>query len=363
MTKSRKKICVYAICKNEEKFAARWARSMNEADCVVVLDTGSDDNTVNILKDNGVYVEQKVISPWRFDVARNESMELIPPDTDICVCTDLDEVFEPGWREKLEKSWQPQTTSARYRYTWNFNPDGSEGTVLMIEKAHKYGCYKWINPVHEVLKYEGDAPQSSVTVQGIQLNHFADDSKSRAQYLPLLELAVSEDPQNDRNMHYLGREYMFKGRWNDAIKTLERHLQMKNAVWRDERCASMRFIARCKEKLGDVSEAEIWLYKAIAEASHLREPYIDLAYLMYRLSDWYGVIYFAEEALKIKERPTSYICEAAAWGSDPYDMLSIAYYHTGDYKKALEMCKNALLMSPENERIKNNLQLFETKAN
>ena len=106
----------------------------------------------------------------------------------------------------------------------------------------------------------------------------------------------------------------------------------------------------------------MWLYKAMAEAPHLREPYIDRAYLMYRLNDWYGVIYFAEEALKIKERPTTYIGEAAAWGSDPYDMLSIAYYRTGSYKKALEMCKKAAFISPDNERIKNNLKFFETQT-
>lgn len=43
-------ITVYAIAKNEEKFAARWAASMREADNVVVLDTGSTDGTVEILK-------------------------------------------------------------------------------------------------------------------------------------------------------------------------------------------------------------------------------------------------------------------------------------------------------------------------
>ena len=87
------KVCVYAICKNEEKFAARWVSSMKEADYIVVLDTGSEDNTVEILRNLGVRVEERIISPWRFDNARNASMELIPDDADICVCTDLDEVF------------------------------------------------------------------------------------------------------------------------------------------------------------------------------------------------------------------------------------------------------------------------------
>ena len=71
------KICVYTITKNEEQFAKKWAENMSEADYVVVLDTGSTDKTVELLKGGGVTVEVKPITPWRFDVARNESMKLI----------------------------------------------------------------------------------------------------------------------------------------------------------------------------------------------------------------------------------------------------------------------------------------------
>ena len=100
------KICVYAICKNEEQFVERWVNSMKEADDIYVLDTGSTDNTVTKLKELGVHVTQKAITPWRFDVARNESLKLVPDDVDICVCTDLDEILEPGWRIQLENLWQ-----------------------------------------------------------------------------------------------------------------------------------------------------------------------------------------------------------------------------------------------------------------
>ena len=82
------KICVYAICKDESKFAERWMRSMSEADEIFVLDTGSQDNTVQLLREAGAKVWEEKIVPWRFDVARNRSLELVPEDTDICVCTD-----------------------------------------------------------------------------------------------------------------------------------------------------------------------------------------------------------------------------------------------------------------------------------
>lgn len=359
------KICVYAICKNEEQFVEAWIKSMREADKIVVLDTGSEDKTVSKLKAAGADVYEEKMIPWRFDTARNRSLELVPDDIDICVCVDLDERFEPGWREILEKAWKSDTKRAQYRYTWNFNPDGSEGVVFWIDKIHTRHGFHWEHPVHEVLAYTGTEPCNTVYAEGMQLNHYADTTKSRAQYLPLLELSVKEAPDDDRNMHYLGREYMFKCQWDKCIETLKRHLSMPKAQWKDERCASMRYIARSYLQKGNREEAKAWYYRSIAEAPYLREPYMDFANMMYEEKNWYAVIYFAQCALEIKERPRTYICEAGAWGSAPYDLLSLGYYYTEAYDKALEAINKALEFSPQDERLLSNKKIMEAavKAN
>lgn len=90
------KIAVYAICKNEEQFVDGWMDSMQEADMVIVTDTGSNDSTVAKLTARGAAVYIAHVIPWRFDVARNISLNFVPGDVDVCVCTDLDEIFEPG---------------------------------------------------------------------------------------------------------------------------------------------------------------------------------------------------------------------------------------------------------------------------
>ena len=54
---SKYKVCVYAICKNEAKFVERWYNSMKEADAIYVLDTGSTDNTVSLLKKKNIIVD------------------------------------------------------------------------------------------------------------------------------------------------------------------------------------------------------------------------------------------------------------------------------------------------------------------
>lgn len=353
-------VCVYAICKNESKFVDRWMDSMREADSVYVLDTGSADNTAALLRARGAQVTVETISPWRFDTARNRSLQLVPDDADICVCTDIDEYFHPGWRRLLEEAWKPGTTRAAYRYTWNFNPDGSEGYVFWTEKAHSRHGYVWTHPVHEVLSWVGEGQEGGkVYVEGMQLDHRADNSKSRSQYLPLLEQSVLEEPDDDRNMHYLGREYYFHSMWDEAIITLKRHLLLPKATWRDERCASMRYIARCYAAKGDMGEAKRWLIRAVAEAPHLREPYLELAERMYEERNWDAVAALCRDALEITERPRTYICEAEAWGSMPWDLLSLGLYYTGRPSEAVDAAKTAQELSPKDERIARNIEIMQ----
>ena len=85
----------------------------------------------------------------------------------------------------------------------------------------------------------------------------------------------------------------------------------------DERAASMRYMAKAYKKKGNVQTARWWYLKAITEAPHLREPYMDLAWMLYEQQDWDGVLYFTSCALQITERPRTYICEERAWGNMP----------------------------------------------
>ena len=351
------KIYVYAISKNEEAFAGRWMASMAEADGVYVLDTGSTDGTVQRLQALGANVQRRVFDPWRFDTARNASMDLVPPDADILVCTDLDEVLAPGWRAALEKAWRPGCTTARYEYVWSFNPDGSDGVKFLYEKVHRPGVCRWTHPVHEILTYT--IPKVYCDVPGMRLEHHPDPTKSRGDYLRLLELSVAEAPEDDRNRHYLGREYMFRGRWDEAIETLKAHLTMPSAVWPPERAASMRFIARCFRAKGETEAAELWLLRAAFEAPDQREPLVDLAKLMYAQERWRECERYCRRALDIKHRDLTYTTEPEAWGALPWTLLSIACWRQGEKTWAVNCARRALALEPENDRLRADLALME----
>lgn len=353
------KICVYAIAKNEEKFVDRWFNSVKEADYIYVLDTGSTDNTVDKLKELGVVVNQKIIDPWRFDVARNEALKMVKDDVDICVSIDLDEVLLPGWKDELGKIWDENITRLHYTYNWSLDDNNRPIISFYSDKIHKRNCYEWIHPVHEVLNYIGDSKEIIKTTNNITINHFPDKNKSRSGYLPLLELSVEENPTDDRNMHYLGREYMFYERWNDCIDTLIKHLNLKTATWKDERSASMRFIARSYKKLKRYDEAKMWLDKAMKETPYLRDPYVERALLEYELNNLNETEKYCIEALKIKTHEKTYVNERFSWDETIYDLLSIVKYNEKDYDKSLYYINKALEINPNNKRILKNKELIE----
>lgn len=355
------KVCVYAICKNESQFVDRWIDSMGEADLVVVTDTGSTDDTVEKLKERGAVVFIDEVRPWRFDVARNLSMRHVPQDADICVCTDLDELFEKGWRNRLEDAWLPSAKQAKYVYNWSLKEDGTPYVQMHYAKVHARQGFVWRDPVHEWLCYQGTEPKVTVFVDGMVLNHYPDPSKSRGSYLPLLELGVAENPQSDRLRYYLGREYMYKGEWEKCIDTLKAYLKLPSATWNEERCAAMRWIAKAFHQMKNTREAYAWYFRAIAEAPNMRDAYVECAKMAYLISDWPMAFFMAEEALKIKERSKTYVNMGYSWDHTAHDLAAIACYRLDMFERAAEHAQEAYLLSPYDERLKSNLKLVREK--
>ena len=339
------KIAVYTIAKNEEAFVERWYNSAKEADHLLILDTGSTDDTYSIAYGLGIDIHQITFNPWRFDHARNHALNLLPDNIDLCIALDMDEVLQPGWREKLE-AIPVGTTRPRYKYTWSWNPDGTEGLVYGGDKIHTRYGYKWKHPVHEVLKPLDTEIQH--WVDGLEIHHHPDSSKSRSQYLPLLKLAVEEDPRDDRNQFYLARELYFQGDYGLAQYHFSRHLDL--ATWFPERAASHRYLAKMVPNAVDYH-----LYRAIAEDPTRRETWVDLALYYHNQHNWLGCRNAASTALAITEKPLDYLCEAEAWGWLPHDLMAIACHHLGDSDEAFNHGSQAVSLNPSDERLKTNL--------
>lgn len=349
------KIAVYAISLNEAAHVARFCESAKDADLIFVADTGSTDDTVGLLEGHGAKVVRIRITPWRFDDARNTALALLPPDIDVCVSLDLDEVLQPGWREEIERVWIPSTTRLRYGFDWG------AGIVFQYEKIHQRHGYRWFLPCHEY-PVADRIIESWADTDKLLVVHQPDPQKSRGQYLDLLRISVEENPTEPRNAFYYARELSFRSMWREAIVEARRYLELPRATWSNERCYAMRVIARSYQELGEWSNALKWARDACSESPSTREPWYDLALACYRTSRWSEALGAALTCLSITQREKLYTVDPAVWGAAPHDLASIAAWNLGQYELALEHARKAVELEPDDLRLRQNLAFCESKA-
>lgn len=326
---------------------------MSEADYIVVLDTGSTDGTYEALQADPrvTAVQQEIINPWRFDVARNRSMELIPEDADILVCTDFDELFEPGWARVLHDNWDPsQYNRAHYQYYWQHNELGEPQDSFIYDKVHTRD-FHWHYPIHEVLwpNNETVQPHFLELKDKIVLHHWQDKDKSRLSYEPLLKLACEEYPE-DSHIHLLyAREKLLYHRYDEAIEEYQRVLLMPDIKSPNKRLVLLDAhyqIAQCFYGIGDYWEVLSYCQDFIYIDPTYRDPYFLMAeaYVSLKLNT------LAESAvlagLKYGVRHNTWVETANAWLGWSDHLLGIIYYNLEDYLLSLKHFQKALEHEP-----------------
>jgi glycosyltransferase involved in cell wall biosynthesis len=348
------KVAVYTIALNEAAHAERWANSAVDADYRIVADTGSTDDTVERLRLAGVTVHRIAVRPWRFDDARNAAMALIPSDVDICCTLDMDRFLEPGWRPKLEAAWRPEMTALYCRTIYRSSVD--DPTPLRGWPAknfhHRWG-YRFKRPVHEALFFTGENEVTG-SCDDIVICEVQDHSKpTRKQYLPLMEQAHKEDPDDAQICFWLGRDYMWANQHQQGIELLQHYLDLPSSTWTEERSEAMRYLARMQPE-----KKMFWLDRARLEAPHRREIWLDLAEELHSQADWPNLFWACTNGVEKTHRTGSYLDDQHCWGFRLFDLGAIASWHLNAMDRAVEWGTKALELDPGNQRLKNNLDFF-----
>lgn len=351
------KIAVSAISKNEAQFVERFCASARDADLILIADTGSTDDTAKIAKEQPKTVVHDIcISPWRFDLARDAALALLPRDIDVVISLDLDEVLEPGWREEIERVWVPGTTRLRYKFDWGC------GISFYYEKIFARHGYHWHHPVHEYPRADARTTEVYAHTDNLLVSHHPDPTKSRGQYLDLLRLAVKEDPHCPRNAFYFARELTFYGLWGEAVVALHKYLDNPQATWPNERCYAMRLLGKAYDALQQPDTALRWYRNATIEAPGTREPWHDLSLAMYSRGLWQECLAAAESGLSIVDKQLVYTCDPRVWEEPLFDLASIAAWNLGDHQKALAYCETAAKIAPNDTRIAANVVIMRQKT-
>ena len=201
------KLAVVSICKNEARHAADWIACLEaeRVDTVVVLDTGSEDDTQDILANSdfsGALILADYTSPgevFDFAHARNASFALVPDDHFV-VWLDLDERISKGWAESL-RSLDLENISG-------VCADWFEDSISTYQlKAINPAYYEWKYACHEILVPLPDKEhliRELDSIDNFRVYHYPDKSKNRS-YLEALLLSHAQHT-DARTAFYLLRE-------------------------------------------------------------------------------------------------------------------------------------------------------------
>jgi len=290
------------------------------------------------------------INPWRFDAARNASLALLPADIDVCISLDLDEVLLPGWRKVIEDAWTGDTNRIQHLF------DNGDSLTFAVSRIHARHGFVWKYPCHEYIVTDVRNTEVLKVVPDVLMLHQPDPTKSRGQYLPMLEMAVKEDPNCHRSQFYYAREMLFYSRFEDCIKAFKKYLDMPGATWYVERSYAMRVIGSCEEILGN--DGSSWFYKATAEDPLAREPWLELANKAYKAKDWKRCYLNAKMALLLVNKSLWHTTDPKSWTWPPYDFVAIASFYLGLKEEAIKHGEIALSFDPTNERLIKNLEFY-----
>lgn len=352
------KIAVYTIALNEESHVRRWYESAKDADLILIADTGSSDKTVTLAESLGIDVHKISVIPWRFDVARNASLALIPANFDICIQLDMDEVLNPGWRKTVEAAWRAGNRWPTYKHVTSRDTEGNARSFQHYFKIHPRKNFTWKYPIHEILTPTDGTRYMRHYIE-LEVDHIQDRSKSRKSYLNLLQQGVKEDPNDWRMAHYLNREYWYEKDWKNVINTAYSAMKLR-VGWDVEGASTCMWASEAAIALGFPEWGMEWAKRGTNIAPNFYEAWHCRAHAAFLLSDWPECY---ESAIKIEAltRQTHHLVKPDVWEWRGYDLTALGAYNTNRYDEALTYGKKAFDANPNDERLKNNLNFYRKK--
>jgi tetratricopeptide (TPR) repeat protein len=261
------------IVKNEAATLGRCLASVRDiVDEIVVVDTGSSDNTKDIARQYGARVFD---FPWcdNFAAARNESIRQATGQW--LLWLDADEYFDDANRAKLRdllaNLGDDNTAYVMKCVCVSGQVSNTATHVDHVRLFRSHPALRWDYRVHEQILPALQRAGHAVRFTNIAITHtgYTDPTlryKKLERNLRLLHLDLAERPNDAFTLFNLGWAFADLGRIAEAIPLLQRSLQYShNADSITPKLYSL--LTQCHHRLGQFEQA--W---AVCQAGHVRHP-------------------------------------------------------------------------------------------
>jgi glycosyltransferase involved in cell wall biosynthesis len=272
-------IILNMIVKNESRTISRLLESViDQVDVIVISDTGSTDNTKEVVSNIVATRNPPPLLHWLPDTPfrdfahnRNYSLKgcvdwwrshnVNTGNSTYILLLDADMVFQqtgmvslPDYLAAADKQhidvFQVFQGTPSYYY---------HNTRIIRDRVWDNCSYNGVT--HEYLNIEGSAEAAVVSTTDFFINDIGDGGAKGDKFerdIKLLTNGLIAEPNNERYIFYLANSFRDAGRLDEAIETYKRRIDARG--WFEEVWYSYYEIGNCYEKLGDMEHAiSFWL--------------------------------------------------------------------------------------------------------
>ena len=363
-------IALCMIVKDEEEVILRALKSVkNFVDYYCICDTGSTDNTIQVIRDylddnnlSGVVVER----PWvNFAHNRTEAFQFAYGKCDYLMTLDADEVFAAwdGITPQLDKRivCLPKLEADRVNVHTYFPSLVYRRSSFLRDAA---GPWTWVSPVHEVPVSPNE--QTAYTLKDCCVVPSKDGARAKDPNRFLwdafvLERAVIEEPNDHRLKFYLGQSYQDCGKTDRAI---EAYLDCATkTAWEEEASVAYLRVARIYASQKNFDKALTCYWKSYNKYPSRGEALFDLLHHYRTTGEYNSGVAVGELLQKCDPKQSVLFTENEIYLWRANDELSICYYYVGRFQEGLDLAKSVISCpqtpSGELSRLRENIKWFE----
>jgi tetratricopeptide (TPR) repeat protein len=356
LKKDRPSISVCMIVKDEERFIANCLKSIKDiADEIIIIDTGSQDNTINIAKR---YTDRIYFHPWKdnYSEARNHYFEYATGDWIFQVDAD-EELLREDIPALLKAVKYPDIDLIMVQIVSFLDKGKSQSSNNLGRLFRNNGVIHYEGRIHEKL-----VGYKKPVIFPVRLSHYGydlDEDSSKNKFdkrISLLKMDIDDDPDNPIAYHYLSCCYisrnLFHETLNTSLKAIELSEKKNNKdpvfLWSRYNAALAYY------NLQDYINAESMALSAIAENKYHLDSFFILTVIYLEQSKWSEALKCGSEysflLKKIRNQPDEFGTIVFNTLNESWLVMiwmAIASLKTGDSKDSETYIKSTLSQAPD----------------
>lgn len=361
------KISLCMIVKNEEGTLNRCLNSVNNfVDEIIIVDTGSTDNTKEIAKKfNAKIYDFK----WCDDFAKARNYAFSKSTKDYILWLDADDYITKLNQEKfidLKKSLSNVTDSVSMIYSLMRDEKGNTTNSLRRNRLVKRNKnFKWIGRIHEYLEVGGNFYHSDIEIWHDKHKSYTD--RNLKIYQKMKQNNIEFSP---RDQYYYANELFYNEFYTEASIEYIVFLEQGLGWVEDKKQATIKLV-NCLEKINQSEKITDYILETFKWDKPHAELCCRLAECFMREQRFQETIFWYKIALScVEDKNNMAISSNVYYTFIPAIQLCVCYSKLGDYQKAYKYNELASGYQPNSPLVEHNRKFLsglinkvETKQN